>query len=85
VFLDVFDRVADGSNLFRVLVGDINFELLFERQHQLDDSKRISAQIFDELGLVLHFSNIDIKLLSDDFLDLLRDIHPTPPKGCNWY
>ena len=51
--LDVVDRVPDGPDLLGVLVGDLDLELLLERQHQLDDGQRVGPQVVDERGLGL--------------------------------
>ena len=45
---DVFDRVADGGQLFRVFVRNIRAEFFFQRHHQLNLIERIRAQVFDE-------------------------------------
>src|SRR5262249_37174869 len=37
VLLNVLDRVADGRNLLGVLIWDIDLELLFECENELDD------------------------------------------------
>lgn len=38
VLLDVVDRILYGADLLGVLVRDIDFEGLFEREHELDET-----------------------------------------------
>ena len=44
---DVVDRLLDGGDLLRFLVGNLGLELLFQRHHQLDRIERVRAQIVD--------------------------------------
>src|SRR3954447_23517492 len=48
--LNVVDGVLDGRDLFGVLVGNIEVETFLERHHQLDNIKRVGAEIIDETG-----------------------------------
>src|SRR3974390_3404089 len=48
VGVDVIDRVFHGANLLRLLVGNLDFEGLFEGHDQLDGVERISAKVVDE-------------------------------------
>ena len=83
VLLDVRNRVADGADLLGVLVGNVDLELLFEREHQLHDGERVGAQVVDERSGLFHFRQVDIQLLRDDLFDLLGDIHPFLRKHAN--
>ena len=67
-------RVADGAELLRVLVGDVDVELLLERHDQLDGVQTVGAEVFHEAGLVGQLLALDAKLLDDDVLDLLFDV-----------
>src|SRR5438105_2500429 len=74
VLLDVVNRVLDGADLLRVLVRDVDLEGLFEREHELDQSERVRAKVFDERRLRLDVLLLDVELLLDDALDLARDV-----------
>src|SRR5512143_369938 len=65
VGLQVVHRVADGLELVRVLVGDVEPELLLERHHELHDVERVRAEVLDELGLRRELLGIDLELLRD--------------------
>src|SRR5579863_8753483 len=73
VGLDVFDGVLHRLDLFRVLVRDLDLELLLEGHHQLDDVQRIRSQVIDEMRRRRHFRLIHSELLHDDLLDVLFD------------
>src|SRR6478672_5572897 len=53
VRFDVVDGVPDGLDLLGVLVRDLDLELLFEREHQLDDRQRVRLQVLGERSLQL--------------------------------
>ena len=74
VFLgtDVNDEIAN------VITGQL---LFLEGEDQFDDGERVGTEVVDEHGLRLHFRNVDIQLLRDDFFYFLRDIHLTPPRA----
>jgi hypothetical protein len=74
VLLDVLDRVLDGPDLFGVLVRNVDLERFFERQDELDQTKRISAQIVDENGLWFDVRFVDIELFLDDSLYFGRNV-----------
>ena len=73
VSLDVVDGVSDGLDFLGVLVGDLDLELLFERQHQLDDRQRVGLQVVRERRFQLDLVGGDLQLLNDDLLDLFFD------------
>src|SRR5262245_12554440 len=66
VRLDVFDRVFHGLDLLGVLVGDLDAEVLFERQHQLDHRQRVGFQIVGEGSLRTHLLGRHFELRADD-------------------
>src|SRR5512132_2586218 len=51
VRLDVLDRFLHARDLLRVLVRNLDAELLLERHDELDSVERIRAQIVDERGI----------------------------------
>ena len=48
MLLDVGDRVPDRVHLFRILVGNVHAEFLFEGHHQLDRVQGVRTQILYE-------------------------------------
>ena len=46
--VDVFDRLLDRLNLLRILVRDLNLELVLETNHQVHDVQGICSQIVHE-------------------------------------
>src|SRR5262245_52389866 len=73
VLLDVADGVADGRDLLRVLVGNLEVELLLEGHYQLDRVQRVGAQVLDELRVRVDLVLLDAELLDDDLLHPLLD------------
>src|SRR6185295_1124782 len=43
--------VADGAELFRILVRNVDIELLLERHHELHRVQAVGAEVFHEAGL----------------------------------
>src|SRR3972149_7953370 len=73
VLFDVIDGVPDGHDLLRVLVGDLEVELLLEGHDQLHGVERIGAAILNELGVRVDLLLLDPELLADDLLHSLLD------------
>src|SRR5215218_6943318 len=71
LLVQVRDRVADGAELLRVLVGDVDVELLLELHDQLDDVEAVGAEILDEAGLIGKLLALHPELFLDDVADLL--------------
>src|SRR3954469_20049736 len=69
--MEIGDRVTDGAQLLRVLVGDVDVELLLELHHQLDDVQAVSPEILDEAGGIGELLTLDSELLLDDIANLL--------------
>src|SRR5262249_23940800 len=63
---DVVDGVLDGADLFSVLVGNLDFESLFESHDQLDCVERVGAQIVYERGGWRDLRFVYAELLHDD-------------------
>src|SRR5271157_4883567 len=68
VRVDVIHGVLDGANLLRVLVGNLDFEGLFEGHDQLDGVEGISAEVVHEGGVGRHFALVHAQLLHNDLL-----------------
>src|SRR5262245_25178719 len=86
VLLDVLDRVTHRRDLLRVLVRDLDVELLLERHHELHRVQGVGAEILDELRGRNDVVLLDTELLDDDRLDTLLDrlvarshLRPSPP------
>ena len=74
VLFDVVDRVLDGADLLRVLVGNVDLEGFLECEDELDETKRVGAEVLDERRLRLDVLLFDVELLLDDALDLAGDV-----------
>src|SRR5437868_14970135 len=70
-FMEVGHGIADGPELFRLLVGDIDVELLFECHDQLDGIEAVGAEVLHEAGIAGQLLALDPELFDDDILDLL--------------
>src|SRR2546428_4899940 len=68
VALDVLRRFADGPDLFRLLIRDLQGELILQSHHELDDVERIRPQILDEPRLGRHLIGLHAELIRDDRL-----------------
>src|SRR5438105_10582243 len=51
LLVQVVHRVTDGAELFGVLVGDVDVELLLEGHHELHRVQAVGAEVFHEAGL----------------------------------
>src|SRR6478672_7986839 len=71
LFVEIRHGIADGAELFRFLVGDIDVELLLERHHQLNGVETVAAEIFHETGIARELLAFDAELFDNDILDLL--------------
>src|SRR5438067_1683409 len=83
VRLDVLDRFLHAGDLLRILVGNLEPELLLERHHELDGVEGVGAQVVDERGVRRHFLFVHPELLHDDALHFvgyghspLLHVHP---------
>src|SRR5437867_7663305 len=79
VLVDVSDRVADRRDLLRVLVADLEVELLLERHDELDRVERVRAQIVDERRGRHDLFRVHAKLFDNDSPDLFLDVHLDSP------
>src|SRR3954468_20827911 len=75
VRFDVLDRFLDAGNLLRVLVRDLDAELLFEGHHQLHRVEGVGPEIVHERGVRGYFFFVDAQLLHDDALHFVCDGH----------
>src|SRR5215469_13689636 len=70
VLLNIVNRVFDGANLFRVLIGDLDVKSFFKSHDQLHSVEGVRAQIVYEGGVGSNFAFINSKLLDNDLFDL---------------
>src|SRR5438477_6625341 len=68
---DVVDSLTDRLNLLRVLVGNLDPELVFELHDQLDEIERVGVEIFLEGGFLVDLALVDAELLAQHFLHSL--------------
>jgi hypothetical protein len=48
LLLDTVNGISNGSNLVRIIVGNIDVERFFEGQGQIPESQRIGTEVFAE-------------------------------------
>src|SRR3546814_14056961 len=70
VRFDIVDRVLEGGDLFRRVVGDFDAEFFFERHHQLDDVEAVGAQIVDEARFFGDFVGVDAPMFADNIFNI---------------
>src|SRR6185436_13699764 len=74
--VEVGHRRPDGTELLRLLVRDVDVELLLERHDQLDRVETVGAQVFHEARVVGELVALHAKLFDDNvfhfFLELLH-------------
>src|SRR5690606_737772 len=80
LLVQVLERIADGTELLSLLVGDVDVELLLECHHQLDGIERVGAEVFHEGRLVGQLLALDAEFLDDDVLDLLVHVAHLVPR-----
>src|SRR5689334_14748743 len=69
----VVDRVADGSDLRRVLVGERDLESVLELHYELVDDERVSSGVVSERSLALVRLGRLAKVVADDLDHALFD------------
>src|SRR5438105_3868712 len=70
---DVVDGLADGLDLLRVLVRDLDPELVLELHDQLHEVDRVGVELLLEGRLLRDVRLVDAELLGEDLLDPLVD------------
>src|SRR5688572_3665011 len=74
LLVQVIHGVADGAQLLRILVGNVDVELLLEGHDQLDGVQTVRAEVLHEARLAGQLLALHAQLLDDDVLDLLFDV-----------
>jgi hypothetical protein len=65
---DVIGGVFDGADLFRVFVGDFDFEGFFEGHDQLDGVEGVGAEVVHKGGVGCDLGFVHAQLLDNDLL-----------------
>src|SRR2546421_868964 len=73
---DVVDRLAYGLDFLRVLVRDLDPELILQLHDELDQVERVGVEILLERGFLGDLALLDSELLGQDVLDPLEDFLP---------
>src|SRR5688572_1388504 len=71
LLVEIRHGIANGAELLRFLVGDIDVELLLERHDQLHGVEAVGAEVLHEAGIAGQLLPLDAELFDDDILDLL--------------
>ena len=74
VRLDEVDRLSDGVDLLRLLVGDLRSELRLKLHEQLDDVEAVGVEVVGEARLAGDLLGLRIGVLGNDVDDLLFDL-----------
>src|SRR5262245_66679826 len=74
VLLDVADCVADRPEVFHVVVGDLDAELLLRGDHDLDHGQRVHVEVVDEGLVELYVRRGDAGDLVDDLCETGEDL-----------
>ena len=72
--LDIIDRVFDGQDFFRGVIGDFAAEFFLEGHHEFDRIEAVGAQIVNKTGAVRYFVLVDTQMFDDDLLNPCGDI-----------
>src|SRR4051794_23232344 len=80
VLIDIFDRVADGRDLFRGIVRNLDAELFLEGHDQLDDVQAVRTEVIDEARVLGDLVGLDAEMFDDDLLHPIGSLaHVTLP------
>jgi len=83
VLLEELDRIPDGEDGLRRVVGDFDAEFFLEGHDQLDRVERVRPEIVDEARIVLHLLGVDAEVLDHDLLNPITDIaHVLTTSNC---
>ena len=65
---DVVDSRLNSGDLLGFFIRNFGIEFFFQRHYQFNGIQRVSAQVVDEGGSVLHVFFFNTQLFDDDFL-----------------
>src|SRR5690606_6373112 len=66
--VEITQGISNGAELFGVLVGDVDVELLLEGHDELDRVEAVGAEILHEARLVRQLLPLDAEFLDNDVL-----------------
>lgn len=72
-FFDVFDHIADGLELFGVLIGNFNREFFLEGHDEFNSIERVGSEVLNEGGCGRHLFGVHSELLDDDIFYFFFD------------
>ena len=86
---DVVDSRLNSGDLLGFFIRNFGIEFFFQRHYQFNGIQRVSAQVVDEGGSVLHVLFFNTQLFDDDFLyaffDVAHDLNfPLKIRYCVW-
>src|SRR5207249_11494504 len=80
--LDQVEEVADGHELFQLLLGQADAEMAFDLRHEADDVHRIEVEVFAEVLAVVQvvesLADVVFDELNEGLADLLAVRHGIP-------
>src|ERR1035437_10347565 len=76
---NIFNRVFNRGDLLGIFVRDLKLKGFLKSHYELDDIKRIGAEVVHEGRVAVHLALIDAQLLDNNLLHLLLNCH-----GSSW-
>jgi hypothetical protein len=73
-FLEKPDRIPDGDDRFGRIIRDFDTEFFFEGHDEFDRIERISAKVFNKIGIVDDLIGVDAEMLYYYLLHPLGDV-----------
>src|ERR1019366_7478895 len=80
--VDELHRVADGLDMFRRIVRNLDVELFFKGHDEFDIVEAVGAQVVDERGLFSDLLRIGVQVLDHDLTDAFECIGHTLLTPC---
>jgi len=65
---EVFNRLTDCLDFFRLLVGNRHIEFFFKFHNEFYRIKRVGSEILSEVCFMRYFSFVDAQFVNDNFL-----------------
>ena len=70
--LDKLYDVADSLDVLDLILGDLNIELVLKSHYQINNVQGISAQIVLNVGSLGDVVSLNVELLGDELLNLVK-------------
>ena len=74
LFAQWVDRILDGGDFFRRIIGYLTAEFFFERHYKFDRVEAVRAKIVDKAGTVRNFRFVDAEMFNDNLLYAFRNV-----------